>query len=183
MVAIGYHTTYAFSKTSPEKYSARERSSHMPTYVKRDCPLIREWLTRSGALPLDIYFQPKECADHSSSQIYELVKPYVDTLLLFAHRWRIFEMRIPQDDHGIFNRIADLSTEDVPLLESLFLVYNAKFIHHTSEEMENKRYDVCQATEPPHIGALSLPNDHPSQRHGWNPMVATDLFLHGQHLK
>ena len=80
--------------------------------IQLRCEALKEWLGRSGTLPLSISLtitdnpHPRDVSTASM----------IESLIQFSHRWNIIDLRVP---YGLLEPLNDLTKDDVPCLEAI----------------------------------------------------------------
>ena len=87
-------------------------ASKFNSIIQLRCKALKEWLGRSGTLPLSISLTTSNngyCAHLSSA-----ATPLMETLIQFSHRWNSIDLRVP---YGLLQSFNVLTKDDVPCLE------------------------------------------------------------------
>ena len=87
-------------------------SAKINPIIQLRCEALKEWLGRSGTLPLSISLTiPNNgySADISATPLFE-------SLIQFSHRWNIIDLRVP---YGLLEPLNVLTKDDVPCLEAI----------------------------------------------------------------
>ncbi|KAF8815971.1 hypothetical protein BYT27DRAFT_7248664 [Phlegmacium glaucopus] len=97
--------------------------------IQQRCDAIREWLRRSGTLPLDISIYSPHASPSLAFPTTPAVPPlplqaYINLLLPFSYRWRSLQLCLLSGAFGDYLRpLATLVEEEIPILTFLNIYF------------------------------------------------------------
>lgn len=102
----------------------QQMSADFEDKFRRHCEAVRDWLNRSGSRPLSVSLNPRDSISYSQQQH---IRPYLDILLSFSHRWHSLEISIPSAEYS--SLISSIPASAVPKLEFLHLKFSRRSAH------------------------------------------------------
>ncbi|KAF5325242.1 hypothetical protein D9619_009863 [Psilocybe cf. subviscida] len=122
------------------------KPSTMAETLPTTAHLVRQWLTRSGALPLKIHLAYRGSSSSSTSIDYTLLYPLIDLFNAHANRWRYLALDIPS---FLFSRfLGDPAVANALEVLQLNVIDSAK--------SNNPKFDLINAV--PHPKSLFVVN-------------------------